>query len=162
MCSPHRQDYRSTARVDDKGIGDADRLLRHCRHPYQIVPCPTNGWRLSSQAFCNKPNEVGVSVDLECLVIQAGYTWQSRYQLMPGAIALIALSAGGARQHSAGVAWTPKPEQAEYEDSFARSANEFHGEIIAPVSRKSSRTLAEMAEILKLEPIASPAMIPFT
>lgn len=81
---------------------------------------------------------------------------------MPDALALAALSAGNARQHSAGVAWTPKPEELKYTEKFARSANEFHGEIIAPISRKNSRSLAEVSIILQSEPIPSPKMIPFT
>jgi hypothetical protein len=161
MCSPKQQNYHSSVRVDDKGIGDDDRLLRQCRTPFQIVPCPTNGWRLSSQAFVSRPSEVGVSIDLECLIIKSGKTWHSRYKMMPDALALAAFSAGNARQHSAGVAWTPKPEEPEHEQNFARSANEFHGEIIAPIDRKNSRSIAEVCVILQSEPSALPTMTSF-
>ena len=66
---------------------------------------------------------------------------------MPNAFALLAISAECARKFSAGVAWTPKPEEPELE-GYAALPNEFHGEIIGKLSRSDTRNLAANAKLI--------------
>ena len=154
MCTPTAQDYYSPHRVDDPGIGATDRLLRHCRVPVQIVPRKANGTtvglKISDQAFKAKKGEPGISVDHECLLVAAGKTWHDRYGLMPNTYAMIAVTAGEARAHSPGVAWTPKPADPDLTGA-ASLENPYHGEIIAPMSNAQVRALFALAALVKCE-----------
>lgn len=146
MCNPTEQDFHSNDRFDDPGIVDGDRLLRHLCIPVQIIE--KNGiLRISDQAFKHKKRDPGTSVDLECLLIQDGLSELNRRGLMPRSCALIAVSAGSARQLSNGIAWTPKPEEPELGD-FASKPNKYHGEIIGPIANCDCRTLAGLAELI--------------
>lgn len=146
MCEPTAQNYSSDARYDDVGIGDADRLLRHCRSPVQVVPCPVNGRRISSQAFKAAKGEKHVSIDLECLLAQDGLPPDARYGLMPSTHALAAITAAQARALGQGVAWTPKPADTAAVGA-AGLANPYHGEVLGPLTK---RALVELSEDLVL------------
>jgi hypothetical protein len=151
VCDPIIQPYGSAELVDDRGIGDDDRVIRHCRTPVQIVPDElTGGKRISSQAFKPKPGE-STSVDLECLLHKAGLDSLHRCGEMPNTYAMIALQAGVLRDKKAGVAHTPK----ELDDT---PANPFHGDIIG-LSKKDSRDLVEACSVLVLSdvPFAPPS-----
>lgn len=152
MCTPTAQCYHSQQRADDAGIGASDRLLRHCRAPAQIVPLKqsgeTVGLKISDQAFKAKKGEPGLSVDLECLLLADGKTWHHRYGLMPNTYAMVAVTAEQARAHSAGVAWTPKPEEPELE-GFAALENRYHGEIILPMTNAQVRALFALMEVVR-------------
>ena len=148
MCAPAEQNYAAEERIDDQGIGDEDRLLRYCRTPIQVVPCPINGQRLSSQAFRPGKVEKNVSVDLECLMHQDGLPTDARYGAMPNTFALAAISARNAREHANGVAWTPKPEHPGAVGA-AESANKYHGEVIGPLSKRSYQNLAEQVSLIR-------------
>lgn len=147
MCEPERQDYHGVDRFDDLAIGNDDKLLRHLRIPVQVVPAH-NGYRLSDRAFVSRKSETGTSVDLECLLLIDGLSSSDRRGAMPGSKALASVTVEHARTFSAGVAWTPKPEEPELEHEFARAANPYHGEIINPMSGKQARDLAAKATIL--------------
>jgi len=147
MCNPTAQDYHSPNRADDLGIGDEHQLLRHCCPPVQIVPCPINGQKISDQAFKGKKTDAGLSVELECLLSKDDLDWQDRYGAMPGSLALLAVSAADARANSAGVAWTPKPQ--EDLNGYAGQANPYHGEIIHPMTGQQSRALFRRAVVLR-------------
>jgi len=149
MCDPTPQDYFSNHRTDDLGIGPQDRLLRHCTTPVQVVPCPLNGRKISDQAFKPKKSDVGVSVDLECLLAKDGHTWEDRFGVMPNAVGMIAVTVASARTHSAGVAYTPKPAQAEL-DGYLQKPNPYHGEIILPMTNSQRRDLFRSAVQLRL------------
>ncbi len=144
------QEYESSEREDDPGIKAGDRLLRHCRTPFQIVPDAVNGHRLSSQAFMTKKDEVGASVDLEELLKEDGLPSDHRFGSIPATVALIAVTAGQARENANGVAWTPKSEDPSAIGA-ARDANPWHGEIIGPISRSASRRLAEKYQMVRME-----------
>ena len=146
MCSPEAQDYHSDARVDDPKIIGASRLLRHCRTPVQVVPCPVNGQKVSDRAFVGKKGEAGVSIDLECLLIKDGHPPTHRFGAMPNTYAMIAVTADVARANSAGVAWTPKPE--EDLPGAAGAANPYHGEIITPISGGQARAIHRASETI--------------
>lgn len=149
MCAPTAQDYHSAERFDDHDISGNDRLLRHCRTPVQVVPCPVNGRRVSSQAFKPGRGEVHTSVDLECLLLRDGLPSDARYGLMPNTYALIAVTADHAREIAGGVAWTPKPHGDG--EGAAGSANPYHGEILAPLKDAQCRKLASAAAMVKSE-----------
>lgn len=140
MCNPIVQQYGSLELTDDPGIEDDDRVIRHCRTPVQIVPDDlTGGMRISSQAFKPKPGE-STSVDLECLLHQAGFNALHRCGQMPDTYAMIALQVGVLRSKDRGVAHTPK-EQDE------TGPNPFHGDIIG-LTKKDSRGLVAASEVL--------------
>ena len=146
MCNPTEQDFNSFERVDDTNIGDGDRLLRHLCIPVQIID--KNGkLKISDQAFKHRKKDPGTSVDLECLLELDGLSERDRRGIMPNSYALVALSAGQARAHSQGVAWTPKPEEPELAE-FAAKSNKYHGEIIGPIANSDVRNLASIAEII--------------
>lgn len=152
MCEPTAQAYDGTVRTDDSGIDNNDRLLRHCRVPVQIVPLKRDGVvigrKISDQAFKAKKGEVGISIDIECLVLRAGKTWQDRYGLMPNTCAMIAVRAFEARKHGRGVAWTPKPAEAHLV-GYSALENPYHGEIILPLKSNSAhRELFRSSEIV--------------
>lgn len=142
MCLPRAQLYGSLELEDDLGIDSADRLLRHCRTPVQIVPDERLGMRVSSQAFVAKANET-CSIDLECLMIAAGVETLSRCGVMPNTYAMVAVKAKAVRDLGGGVAHTPKPED-------STPANDFHGDIVS-MTRGMSRKLIDAAEILALQ-----------
>lgn len=148
MCNPDAQDYDSDERKDDKGIGDGDRLIRHCRTPIQVVPCALNGQRISSQAFRPGKGEKHVSVDLECLLNRDGYHADHRYGAMPNTFALGAITAASARQYANGAAWTPKPEHTGLAGA-AGAANPYHGEVIGPISKRDLQDLAEAMTLIR-------------
>lgn len=150
MCEPTAQNYDAHDRYDDPTISDSDRLLRHCRTPVQIVPCAINGLRVSSQAFKSARGEQHTSVDLECLLHQAGLPSTARFGLMPRTYALIAVTASDARSVANGVAWTPKPADGNAEGAAA-APNPYHGEIIGPTKDKQSRALAANAVVVHAE-----------
>jgi hypothetical protein len=144
------QDYYSDEREDDPGIKAGDRLLRHCRTPFQIVPDAVHGHRLSSQAFINKRGEAGTSVDLEELLKEDGLPSDHRFGLLPNTLALVAVTAADARTHAHGAAWTPKLEDPDAIGA-AKAANPWHGEIIGPIARSASRQLAANSQMVRLE-----------
>ncbi|QCB43006.1 hypothetical protein E5673_12905 [Sphingomonas sp. PAMC26645] len=150
MCTPVRQDYLSDERFDDNEIGNDDRLLRHCRTPIQIVKCPINGYRLSSQAFRPGKGETHVSVDLECLLLKDGLEADARYGAMPNTFALAAVTAGAAREHAQGAAWTPKPEMVGLPGA-AGDENIYHGEIIGPMTKRNYQDLAETIVLVRTD-----------
>ena len=147
MCAPTAQEYFSAVREDDTGIGTQDRLLRNCRLPVQVVPCEVNGYVISGQVFVRKKDEAGTSIDLECLLLNEGKTWQDRFGAQPGTLAVVAVTAGDARKHSDGVAWTPKPEEPHLAPAAAADANPYHGEIIG-ISRSAARKLSALMHIV--------------
>lgn len=149
MCEPTAQDYFSRDREDDPAIGDADRLLRSCRLPVQIVPNKAGGYKISDQVFRKKPNEQGASVDLECLLLKEGKTFEDRFGKMPGTLAMAAIAAEDVRRVNGGVAWTPKPEEPHLAPDLAAEENPYHGEIIGEISRADGRALSRKAAILK-------------
>jgi len=151
MCTPTAQDYFSHVRHDDPGIGATDRLLRNCRQPVQIVPCKVAGLKISDQIFRKKPNEPGVSVDLECLLQKEGLSWEHQYGAQPDTLAMVAVTAQQARHVSAGVAHTPKPEQPELAPRASSRANPYHGEIIGDISRSNGRELSRQAVVLRCD-----------
>lgn len=109
MCNPTSQDYHSDARFDDAGISNDHRLLRHLRLPVQVQEI--NGtYRISAQAFTFRKQDVGASVDLECLLLNAGMTERDRRGKMPNAYGLLAINAGVARDFGQGVAWIRNPK----------------------------------------------------
>jgi hypothetical protein len=150
MCAPTAQAYHGGDRIDDPGISGDDRLLRHCRTPVQIVPCPVNGKRVSSQAFKPGRGESHTSVDLECLLHQAGQPSDLRYGLMPNTFALIAITANDARAIASGAAWTPKPAE-ENGIGATAAANPYHGEVVGPLKDRQCRDLAAVAVTLRSE-----------
>lgn len=149
MCTPTAQDYFSSSRVDDLGIGPADRLLRHCRPPVQVVPCKLQGQKLSDQIFRKKPSDVGVSVDLECLLHKEGRTWEDRFGAMPNTQAMVAVAAAEVRRAKGGAAWTPKPAEPDLAPQEAAKPNPYHAEIIGDISRADGRALSRNATVLK-------------
>lgn len=149
MCRPVRQTYGSTELVDDAGIADDDRAIRHCRTPVQIVDDHlTGGKKVSSQAFKAKPGE-GCSVDLECLLLKAGLHATARCGVMPDTYAMIAVCAGSVREVGGLVAYTPKPADHQ-------PANDFHGDLLN-VSKRS-KALMQKAETLLLQDQPFPAI----
>lgn len=146
MCDPVRQVFHSDQRADDPRIAADDRLLRHVTVPYGVHE-KHGKLKLSDQALKPRKSDPGISVDLECLLLKEGLNERDRRGLHPNAHALGAIAAGDARQHSGGVAWTPKPEEPEL-TSYARAENDFHGEIIRPLEPKSYRELAAAMTIL--------------
>ena len=148
MCNPTAQDYFSSERRDDPGIRDSDRLLRHLCVPVQIRQVEQTGaLRISDQAFTHRKSDCGVSVDLECLLHHAGLTEEQRRGVMPNSFAMIAVTASNARNFSEGVAWTPKPHEPNL-SGYSAQDNEFHGEIITPISRSEGRKLATTAQLI--------------
>jgi hypothetical protein len=142
VCRPQRQAYGSANLVDDQEIEDKDRVIRHCRTPVQIVDdALTGGKKISSQAFKARAGE-GCSVDLECLLTHVGLNALSRCGVMPDTYAMVALKAGEARAIGAGIAYTPKPQD-------ALPANDFHGDIFN--IGKKSKALMQGAEILVVQ-----------
>lgn len=142
MCTPVAQQYGADDLVDDLGISDGDRVIRHCRTPVQIVSDElTGGKRVSSQAFKPKAGE-STSVDLECLLLKAGLNGLQRCGEMPNTHAMLALPTGAVRAKGKGVAHTPKPQD-------ETSANPYHGDIIG-LTRKDSRALVDASEILAI------------
>lgn len=149
MCNPTAQDYYSHDRQDDPGIEDGDRLLRRCTVPVQIVPCKIRGQKISDQIFRKRKSDAGASVDLECLLEQDGIGWEDRFGIVPGTLAMAAITAALARGVSQGVAWTPKPEEPDKTPLYVSEANPFHGEIIGEISRADGRALSRQATILR-------------
>jgi hypothetical protein len=158
MCNPVRQDYHSMDRFDDPQIGEDDRLLRHLCIPVQIVRDQAGQLRISSQAFTIRRSEPGASVDIECLLTKSSMTEVECRGHLPNSYGLVAISAGNARMQTPGVAWTPKPAEPELSE-FAAKPNPFHGEIIGPIGKATSRELAANAELLWAE--AGIALGPF-
>jgi hypothetical protein len=150
MCDPVEQDYHSLVRFDDPKIDADDRLLRHLCIPVQIVTDQTGQRKISSQAFTIRKTEPGASVDLECLLKKCSMTEVERRGLLPNSYGLVAISAGNVRMQTPGVAWTPKPSEPELGE-FAAKPNPFHGEIIGPIGKATSRDLAAKAELLWAE-----------
>ena len=150
MCDPVEQDFHSRDRVDDPKIGSSDMLLRHLCMPAQIAET-NDGLRISSQAFRPKKGEPGTSIDHECLLIKNGMTAADRAGLMPNSYGMVGILAHTAREHSGGVAWTPKPEEPKL-GSFASKPNPFHGEIITPISKANFRSMAAKADLLWVKP----------
>jgi hypothetical protein len=150
MCDPVEQAFHSMDRFDDQKIGASETLLRHLCIPVQILQTAV-GLKISDQAFKPKRNDPGASVDLECLLKKSGKNETDRRGIMPNSYGLAAISAGEARQHSAGVAWTPKPEEPDL-DGFAAKPNPFHGEIIKPMDKPNIRSLAAKATLLWVSP----------
>ncbi|MEY2928145.1 MAG: hypothetical protein RL367_2622 [Pseudomonadota bacterium] len=146
MCDPVEQDFHAADRFDDPQIGTEDILLRHLCVPVQVMPTSL-GLKISDQAFKARKIDPGTSVDLDCLLKKCGIKGIDRKGLMPNAYALVAVTAGAAREHSGGVAWTPKPEEPEL-GGFAAKPNPFHGEIIRPMNNAGIRNLAAKAELL--------------
>jgi hypothetical protein len=147
MVEPIEQDYYGDNHHDDPRIDSASKLARHCRTPVQIVPCQINGWKISDQAFVQKG---GVSVDLECILSRQNLPLDHRYGLMQNTKAMISVTAGQARAAGGGVAWTPKPYDADAVGTN-REENLFHGEIIGRLSGKNRRDLASIAVIVRRE-----------
>jgi hypothetical protein len=159
MCDPVKQDYHSKDRFDDSKIDADDRLLRHLCIPVQIMTDQQTGQRrISSQAFTIRKTDLGASVDLECLLKKCSMTEVERRGLLPDSYGLVAISAGNVRMQTLGVAWTPKPSEPELSE-FAAKPNPFHGEIIGPISKATSRELAAKAALLWVE--AGIALGPF-
>lgn len=153
MCDPTSQDYFSHARSDDLGIQDQHNLIRHCKTPYQVVPCPINGLKVSSQAFTTRKEDPGVSVDIECLLHKAGLPSDARFGVMPGTVAMISVTAKDARDAAEGVAWTPKPETTD-PDGSVNWPNPYHGEIIvaglgSSARKRTSRALGDNARLIR-------------
>lgn len=145
MCTPAAQPYGSDDLIDDEGIGDDDRVVRHCRTPVQIVDDRlTGGKRISSQAFKPKPGET-CSVDLECLLIQAGHDALYRAGEMPNTHAMIAIEAGLLRAQGKGVAHTPKP-------AGETPVNPFHGDILG-LGKKGGRELVDVSVVLAISEV---------
>ncbi|WP_287002305.1 hypothetical protein [Sphingobium sp.] len=140
MCNPDPQPYHSNHRYNDPKIEDESRLLRHCRTPVQIVSCEINGKKISDRAFAGKKSEAGLSVDLNCLLEKDGKGSSHRFGKLPNTYAILSVTAAEARANSAGVAYTPKPEEPELEGA-AREANPYHGEIIHPMTGAQARAL---------------------
>lgn len=159
MCDPVEQDFHSTDRFDDESIASCDRLLRHLCIPVQVIPTG-EGYRLSDQAFKPRRADPGASVDIECLLLKDGQSHEDRHGRQPNSYALVEITAGEARPHSGGVAWTPKPEEPELE-GFAREPNPYHGEIIKPISNAAFREMAALARVLWLKPGVNIAKGPF-
>jgi hypothetical protein len=107
------------------------------------------GQKLSDQIFRKKPTDVGVSVDLECLLHREGRTWEDRFGTMPNTLAIVAVAAGEVRQAKGGAAWTPKPAQPELAPQEAAKSNPYHAEIIGDISRADGRALSRNAKVLK-------------
>lgn len=147
MAAPTAQDYFAPTRSDDKAIAGGSRLIRHCRAPAQIVPCPRAGQKISSQAYKAKRGDLGASVDLEDSLIASGKTAIGQFGVMPNTYALLAITADVARQHSAGLAWTPKPAEPEKE-GYAALPNPHHGEILTPITGAQARALTNHSEVL--------------
>ncbi|QUT05190.1 hypothetical protein KFK14_19665 [Sphingobium phenoxybenzoativorans] len=155
MCDPTSQDYFSHVRSDDLGIQDEHNLIRHCKTPYQVVPCPINGLKVSSQAFTTRKEDPGVSIDIECLLHKAGLPSDARFGEMPGTVAMVAVAAKVARSAALGAAWTPKPEVPELSDAQG-AANPYHGEVIvlglgSSARKRASRALSESAVLVRSE-----------
>jgi len=149
MCNPVKQDYFAETRFDDLLIVGSERLLRYCRTPIQIVPCPKNGKRLSSQAFVPAKGEKHTSIDLECLMLKTGLSEDGRFGVMPNTFALIAITTDTARAEASGVAWTPKPQTEGI--GATGSANPFHGEVLGTADKKATRALAQAAIMIRSE-----------
>lgn len=147
MAGPTAQPYFAATRFDDLAITGQTRLIRHCRTPVQIVPCPKAGRKISSQAFKTKRGELGASVDLEESLLAAGKTAATQFGLMPNTFALIAITADNARKNSAGLAWTPKPAEPE-KAGYAALPNPHHAEILTPISNSQARALLDLSEIV--------------
>lgn len=146
MCNPTAQDYHSNHRVDDVEICDDDRLLRHLCLPVHIRE--VNGaLRVSDQAFTFRKDDVGVSVDLECLLLKDGLSERDRRGKMHNAHGLLAINAGVVREFGQGVAWTPKPEETGLQ-GFAALPNPYHGEIFGRLARSETRKVALRATVL--------------
>ena len=144
MCNPVPQDYFGETRFDDKLIPDEGLVYRHCRAPVQVVPKADGGLKISDQEFKGKKTDAGVSVDLGCLLENAAVDPLSRFGVMPNTHAMLAVSVGDARTQSAGVAWTPKPEELE-KPGAAGAANPYHGEILHPMTGGQARALYRTA-----------------
>jgi len=146
------QNYFGSVRFDDPEIPGSEVLYRHCRTPVQIVPvrvgAVTVGEKISDQAFKGRSSDAGVSIEIDSLLAKANKSWSDRYGLMPNTKAMISVTAADARVSSKGVAWTPKPKQPDLE-GFARAENEFHGEIILPITPSQARQLFSQAKILR-------------
>lgn len=152
MCEPTAQDYNSNVRTDDPAILGPHRLVRHLVTPLQIVRSP-EGLKISSQAFITRKEHVGISIDLECLLVANGKKADSRFGSLRDTLAMGVVTADDARQSAQGVAWTPKPLD-ETKEGAARDANPEHGEIIlgdmgTSARRKASRALSERCQIIR-------------
>lgn len=148
MCLPTAQPYAAQTLVDDTGIDGAHRLHRHCRTPVQVVSDGKGGWKLSDRAFVHRAEDAGTSVELECLLASDGLTAEDRVGQLPNTFAVVAVTVDAAREHARGAAWTPKPEDLSATYPAQRASNEYHGDIIGPINRGTSRQLAKTQVML--------------
>ena len=147
MCTPKAQNYFAGTYNDDPGIGAADRLLRHCRNPYQTAKCAINGRKISDRAFAGRD----ISVDLECLLDQDGLAPDHRYGALPETVALLAVPTGALRAEGLGAAWTPKPKEPDAQHPAQQAANPYHGSIVGQPTPAMSRALVRASETVRCE-----------
>lgn len=96
---------------------------------------------------------MGVSIDLECLLVKNGKKSDSRFGTLRDTLAMGVVTADDARSFARGVAWTPKPLD-ETKEGAAREPNPEHGEIIlgdmgTSARRRASRDLSERCQIIR-------------
>lgn len=128
--SPPPNDEHGVVPHDHQEIADNDRVLRRVSTELTVFDPKIGGRRLSSMAFRKSSGpRGGMSVDLECLIVEAGHDVR-QWVTSPRWAGSVVFRVGDLRAERLQVGFDPLPD------------NPYHGEVWGEFTKAQQRTLA--------------------